>query len=285
MKIFVNSLNRPDTISVHRLLDESGLDYTLILHSEEQRERYLQNPTISPEKILVSNQPVGMALNRNWLLENLVEDGEWYLILDDNITEFQAVPQPEYELPELPVQAQPELYKKLYERPITARQFVEEVCEPSIVEAERIGAKLVGFGSTTNFFFRARKYRHVGYVIGKTQLIKKTSLRYDLSGVQAMDDYLWTAQNLETFGKVLINNYAVALKKHYAPGGIGTYEQRLPAKLRECAWLMERFPGLFRYKEKAGCDPKAEIQIRFSSPAQVEKWRAFMRTRAKAKKA
>lgn len=277
MKIFINSYNRPEIISTHKLLDACGIDYRIVLHNHEQRELYLANPSISPEKILVSNMPVGMVGVRNWVLETQVKEGEWYLHLDDNITEFQCVPEPAYSTAGIDTKADPARFKALFETPVDAKRFLE-VCEDSIKEAERRGAWLVGFASNLNFYFRSKKYRDVGYVIGKTQLIKKGDLTYDLN-VYATDDYLWTAQNLLRYGRVLINNYAVAVKKHYAPGGIGVYDERMKWKVPEVAYLMKTFPELFRFKIKKGSHPKAEIQVRFTSLDQVEKWRAMMRVK------
>lgn len=276
MKIFINSYNRPDVISTPMLLDESGtFDYKIILHNKEEYDRYVLNPKIRPETLLVANQPVGMAGIRNWILENLVKDGEWYMLLDDNFTEFQCVPGEAYQAFSIDTKKESEVAKKLFETKVSFRRVIQ-VAGDSIMMAEKTGAKLIGFGSNLNFFFRSKKFREVGYVIGKMQLIKKTALRYDLN-VSAMDDYCWTAQNLEVFGKVLINNYCVGVKKHYAPGGIGVYEDRLAMKLKEVDYMMKRYPGLFRYKVKTGCHPKAEIQVRFTSLSQVQKWQAFMR--------
>lgn len=276
MKIFINSHNRAYTLTTPKLLDECGIDYTVILHNEGQRSEYEMGGRVDMSKVIVANQPVNMTGIRNWMLESdLIENGEWYVILDDNITEFQMVSPPHYYEEVLPVKKEPSKYKDIYENKVNAIAMLG-VFEDSIREAEKRGAKLVGFASTPNFFFRDRKWREVGYVIGKTQLIKKTDLRYDLN-TTSMDDYAWTALNLERFGKVLINNYFVALKKHYAKGGIGTYAERLPSKIKDCEYLMKRFEGLFRYKIKAGTDPRAELAIRFTSLEQVERWRAFMR--------
>lgn len=277
MKIFINTYNRQYSISTHLLLDKCGIEYKIVLHDLEQYNLYVQNSSIKKECLLVANQPVGMVGIRSWILENLVKDGEWYLLLDDNISCFEAVKEPFYQESILNVKGNPAFYKPIFENEVDATMFLK-ICEDSIKEAERIGAKLVGFASNVNFFFREKKFRDVGYVIGKTQLIKKTNLKYDRN-VFATDDYLWTAQNLETFGKVLVNNYAVAVKKHYAKGGIGLYEDRLKWKLTEVDYFMRRFPGLFRFKIKKGCHPKAEIQLAFTKNKQVEKWRAFMRTK------
>lgn len=277
MKIFISTHNRANIITTPALLDAEGISYTLVFHNVEQLNAYNLAGRFKTPYISVANIPVGMTLMRNWILENLVKDGEWFIILDDNITEFQAVRGEWYKQPELPSRKDPLTMKKVMEEKVSAKYFLG-VLEDCRWEAERRGIHLAGCASNLNFFFRSKKWREVGYVIGKTQVIQKTGLRYDLN-INPMDDYLWTALNLETFGKVLINNYAVAVKKHYAKGGIGTYEERLPAKLKDCEYLMKRFPGLFRYKVKKGCHPKAELQIRFTSNKQVEKWRAFMRSR------
>lgn len=281
MKIFINSHNRAQTLTTPMIFDRYGIDYILLLHNEEQKKEYLKNTLVSPEKIVVANYPVGMTGIRNFLLETMVDDGEWYAIIDDNITSFLAVKDEFYNEKELDVKGNPDFYKNVYENEVTPLRMLE-IFEESINEAEKRGAKLVGFASNTNFFFRGRKWRDVGYVIGKTQLIKKTDLRYDLN-VDAMDDYLWTAQNIEKFGRVLINNYFVAIKKHYAKGGIGTYAERLPKKIKDSKYLVERFDGLFRYNNKKTAEEKAELAIRFTDLKQVERWRAYMRSKSKSR--
>lgn len=271
MKIFICSYNRPGRISVHKLLDADGIDYRIILHDEEQKAAYLKNPSIKPEKLIVANKPPGMTRIRRWVLDTLVEPGEWYLMLDDNITEFQVVKDSHYGQELLPAKESPAFYKDIFENPVPAKRFMECV-EEMRVKAEEIGAYHCGFASNANFFFRERKWRTVGYVIGKATMTRKSDINYE-PGVEAMDDYLFTAQNLLRFGRVLINNFVLPVKKHYDVGGIGTYEMRLPAKIADGQYLMARFPGLFRYVKKAGKPLEAELALRFTSEKQVEKWR------------
>ena len=148
-----------------------------------------------------------------------------------------------------------------------------KVCKEMTDFADRYGIYYCGFAVVDNAYFRVKKYRYVGYVISKLALIKKTPLiDYDLK-IQAMDDYGYTAENLKIFGRVLINNYIFPVANHYQIGGIGTYEERKPKKIADAKYLMNKYPGLFRYKKKVGCDPKAEIQVRFTNPKQVNLWR------------
>ena len=74
MKIFILSKGRPDTIRTHLLF--KGVDYKIVLHNEGERRNYLLNNTIDPNKIIVSGVPFGVAAQRQWIQENLVEKDE-----------------------------------------------------------------------------------------------------------------------------------------------------------------------------------------------------------------
>lgn len=279
MKVVILSKGRPETISTHKLFEREGLDYTLVLHTTGEREDYINAGFVSPEKIVVSNAPFGVSHQRQWIQENLIPAGDWYISLDDNIRSFQCVPEPLYASPQLPVQggdkkAQIEL-KNAFETECSTQRFLD-VCSEMRNIGEKEKAYNLGFGTTPNFYFRGNKYRRVGYVISKAVVRKNMGIPFELVH-QSMEDYAYTAENLLRYGKVLINNYAFPVAGHYEKGGIGTYNERVPAKIRDSAYLMEKYPGLFRYKVKAGCHPKAEIQVRLTSISQVERWRAMMR--------
>ena len=147
-------------------------------------------------------------------------------------------------------------------------KIVDEV----IAKAEHVGTPYGGFAVVPNYYFRAKKWRYVGYVISKLAVIKNVGVKYD-PYIQAMDDYAYTAACLKRFGAVVINNYVFPVAGLYEEGGIGTYDERVPKKICDCAYLMKKYPGLFRYKKKSGTHPKAELQVRFTSTEQVLKWR------------
>lgn len=277
MKIIILSKGRPDTIRTHLLFKDH--DYTLVLHNEMEREKYLKNPTIDPNKILVSNAPIGVAFQREWIQRHMLTHGEWYLSLDDNIRSFKAVPEPEYSQHTLPVQETPAEMKPLFEKECSTDRFLA-ICEDMRRHGEQVGAYNLGFGTTPNFFFRGKKYRYVGYVISKAVVRKNVGIPFEVQA-QSMEDYAYTAENILRHGKVLINNYVFPVAGHYEPGGIGTYPERVDRKIRDSAYLMEKYPGLFRYNVKKGAHPKAELIIRFNSPKQVEAWRQTMHERHK----
>lgn len=269
----IPSKGRSETIKTHKLLDSIGLDYKIILHNESERNDYLKNKTINPDKILVSNAPFGILNQRMWIWDNLIEDGEWFITMDDNIDHFTALSDDLY-YNTIISELEPNLKSKFETNISTKRAF--EIFEETKSKAEEIGACLCGFATVDNFYFRTKKWRDVGYVITKLAIIKKTKyIKYDPK-LEAMEDYGFTAQNLLKFGKVLINNYLFPIAGHYEKGGIGTYSERTPRKVIDCEYLMIKYPGLFRYKVKSGCHPKAELQIRFTSSKQVFEWRNKM---------
>lgn len=273
MKIFIPSYNRPKrayNLSLPYLFEEAKIPYTLALHNPQQLELYALHSGLPAERMRVMNAPIGMSNIRQAILD-IVPEGEWLLMMDDNVTGFTAVDDEYQRLEKLPVKQDPKHYRAIYEQKIPLFRFLEYAQE-TVAKAESIGAKLCGFATTENFFFRDRKWRTVGYVIGRATLIKKTGLKYDLN-IQQMDDYAFTAENLRRFGLVLVNNYAVPQKKHYQNGGCGTYTERLQSKIADCQYLMNKFPGLFSYKKKAGTHPLAELHVRFTREKQVEDWR------------
>src|SRR3990167_11220153 len=96
MQIFIPSKGRAKVICTHKILDP--LDYKIVLHNESEKKEYLKNPSIPPEKIIVSGAPFGMSSAMQWIKSNLATKGEWYLKLDDNIRGFYAYPEPYYSM-------------------------------------------------------------------------------------------------------------------------------------------------------------------------------------------
>jgi hypothetical protein len=265
MKIFIPSKGRAETIRTHKYLERGNIPYKIVLHYEADKREYLKNPSVKEENIIVSNQPYGVANQRRWIRDQL-EMGEKYLLLDDNIDTITGLPEPDYSTP-IDVTTKPHLFKN----ELTPEEFMERVKE-MFSTMEKTGAKFGGLAVVDNYYFRERKYRHVGYVISKVALIEKSEATYDYN-LEAMEDYGFTAENLLIYGRVLINNFMFPVAGHYEKGGIGTYPERLPRKIKDCEYLMQKYPKLFRYKVKKGCHPKAELQVRFTSIKQLEEWR------------
>lgn len=277
MKIIIPSKGRPLSISTHKLFE--GQDYKIVVHNEQEASMYADNPSIPEDKLVVANVPFGVSFIRQWIIDNLIKEGEWFLTADDNIQHFTAVEKSRYDQEELTLETEPDLDEaselaEIFMQKIDNDRFWE-VVNDTVTKAEKTGAEYCGFAVVDNYYFRNKKWREVGYVISKLALIKKSDIGYDPQ-IIATDDYGFTAEQLLQRGKVLINNFLFPVAKHYEAGGIGTYEERTPMKIADCKYLMKKYPQLFRYKKKKGCHPLAEIQVRFTDLTQVEKWRNWL---------
>lgn len=271
LRIVIPSYNRPEAIKTHKILDAFGFDnYAILLHSEEQKPLYLQNKSIRPEKIVVTGEPRGISNQRRWIINKWVPKGEWFITLDDNIERFEGVHPNWYNLTELNVKAG-NFDRSIFSHHVSGQEFLNRVSS-DIEVCEKSGIRYGGFGSVPNYYFLGKKYRYVGYVISKAAFIKNEGQEYD-PHLEAMEDFGFTAHNLFTYGRVLINNWIIPKAGHYEKGGIGTYNERVPRKIQDCEYLMQKYPGLFRYKIKTGCHPKAELQVRFTTLKQLEEWK------------
>lgn len=268
--IYIPSYNRPATIKTTKWLDASNVPYKVLLHSDDCAEAYLAEGIIKEKDIIVTGAPFGVTSQRNWIVENLAIKNEWYISLDDNIRGMKRVVDEHYGKKKLNVQS-PSINQADFNHSFTAEEYVRLV-EEDISVAESINAEYIGYATVDNYFFNSKKYKPVGYVISKACVIKYQGLRYD-PNLEAMEDFGYCASQLVKNNCVLINSWIKPVAGHYEEGGIGTYQKRVPRKIKDCVYLMEKYPDLFRYKVKKDCHPKAEIQFRFHSPKQVVEWK------------
>jgi hypothetical protein len=119
MKVYVPSHNRPDTIKTSKYLEASGIDYRVLLHDTEQEAAYLKAGIVPKGKIIVTNAAPGITNQRNFIRSELVEPGEYYISLDDNISGFTRVVDEYYDLPKLPVDSSA-IKQSEYRQPVTA---------------------------------------------------------------------------------------------------------------------------------------------------------------------
>ncbi len=280
--IIIPSYGRADTIRTHKYLEASGIfNYKIALHTEDCRKEYLKNATIRPETLFVSGLPKGITRQRNWAMDNLVPKNEWFIFMDDNIRTIESVGDEWYYESKIADKDNP-VWRERFKVDCPADKFFKK-CEGQIKMAEKLNVHHSGFATVDNYFFRIKKWRFVGYVISKVVLIKNSGLRYD-ENCKGMGDYGFTAENLLRHGQVLINNFIYPISGHYESGGIGTYEQRLPWKIQDCKYLMEKYPGLFRQPNKSTADQQGELQVRFTNPEQVAVWRGKLLAQEAAKK-
>lgn len=276
-RIFIPTKNRARTITTPRATAFLGSDYTVLVHDSEQREAYIAAGRVDPRRVVVTGVPgdtYGLTRQREWVLGNMVEPGEWIVFADDNVHQVLAVQEPYWHDAKLPVTETPATWSARYKTLAGPKDWMRFVFE-SMAMADKIGAHLVGCATTDNSFFRGTKYRSVGYVSGKLMLWKNDP-GYVWDHTVSMEDFRNTAEHLLRYGCVLVNNYVYPEAGHYEPGGMGTKLERMAIREEDVIHLREMYPGLFRAKERDGKALDIDLGLRYTTREQIEKWRSEM---------
>lgn len=266
MKIFIPSFNRAATIKTHLLL--TGADYKVVLHSEDQKAEYIKHrPELEP--YIVVSGVSGISNQRNWIIDNLMTEGEWSCMMDDNIKAFNKFPNDIYNNENLPYEASK---RYAWEHTYCDIQTLITHFWETAAKADQIGAEYCGFASIDNAFFRKHKWKFASLVVAKMSLVRKGQLRYNPE-IKCIDDYEFSIQNLIKNGKVLVNSYIRPVSTHNNPGGLGTLAERADKKKADVQYLMNKYPGLLRIKNRKNSVEGAEVCLKFYSENGINRWR------------
>jgi hypothetical protein len=264
IKVFVFTYDRYDSITTTKLLDAENINHITLCHSEEAKQKFIDAGRVTPETIVVTGRPKGLANNRNAALD-MMQTGEWAVFLVDDYQQGYEFNQYDgYEHLDLDGAAN-SFVNKAFKREITIGKLIERGVK-NIPLAELIGAKLIGYALHENPFFLKEKYKTYCLADGRAWLVKKTHMRFD-ENVQLIDDTCWTAKNLQTFGRVLVDNWVIPKCKRYTKGAYGTMEERMPQKIKEARYLCEMYGDVVRYAQKAGWPPNSHVQIKTNNNA------------------
>lgn len=260
MRVFVFAYNRFDTMTTPNMLRAEGIPHIVLCHSEADRERFIANGTAERGSIVATGNPRGLPRQRNYAL-SLLKEGEWGLFLNDDLSGVTYL-KDYYDTgaESIPVTTKnTTYYGKQFSAPATLKEFIC-FCHNLTMEAEKRRVYYAGFASNGNPLFRARRYRTQGLVDGRAVLVRKSALRFDESDdAGVIEDHFFTAENIKVFGKVLVDNWVLPLFKRNTEGGYGTIEERAPELRRACAYLLKKYPYLFKYKTKKGYPPFTQV--------------------------
>jgi hypothetical protein len=274
--MYITSHGRPDTISTPALLQ--GLPCMVVVHSDDQADAYFKAGRVF--SVHVSGAEPGMcgkANQQNWILDNLVQPGEWVAMLNDNITGITALPYPQHCSSKIDQAARTgKEWRAMYRTACTPATFAR-ICDEMAKYADTIGADFCGFAACENYFFRQARWRERAVVIGNAFLIKNTGARFALH----QDDIHMYAVQMLRRGTTLTDMYTHIEQEHYTAGGFGAYAKRVPVLLRESKHLHDTYAGLFAYMQQShvpGYVPNTHLKRNLRSVGQVERWRESMRS-------
>lgn len=295
MKIFIPTKGRPVRISTHKYFPSAYV----VVHNEQEAEQYRANATIDPKRILISGAKTdafGLTRQREWVCQTQAKKNEWILFADDNIYYLLAMDKEHYGFPEVLLTAdhtrlseeekatarkEGAIWRPRFNTRVPVERFLREIVPDTVSHCEIIGAHLAGFSLTDNILFRRKKFVDVGYVIGKLMLWHNTG-HVPFDHTVTMEDFYHTAENLKRYGVCVVNNF-VAVRPtncHYLPGGMGTYDERVPYRKRDVETLLARYPGMLAVKDREGFVPGTDLRLLLHSREDVQRWqRAQKRTR------
>lgn len=269
MRVFVFTWDRYDSITTSGMLESAGFDHTVLCHSDEHAEQFIAAGRVRPDRLHVTGAPKGLAYNRNACLD-LMDVDEWAVWLVDDlmrVTELEDY----------------DAMRMAGELPITtknasewARKFRHEVGLDRFMEradalarhTERLGGRLGGFAGYDNALFRRNHWQMNCLADGRAWVVRKSALRFD-EHVQMVDDVCWTAQNLDTFGVVAVDQWVLPLCRRYTAGAYGSIAARTEQKRREVAYLVDTYPQWCATRPKKGWEPGTHVVIRSRSGART----------------
>lgn len=261
MRTFVFGYNRFDSMSTSLMLENEGIDHHVLCHTQEAKEKFIENGTAKANRLIVTNNERGLAYQRNYALD-MMDHGEWALFLVDDlksVTELRNYDRTREE--KLPITtANQNHYGKRFEQEITMSQFMVRA-EQLAAKCESLSCYLGGFAGINNPLYRARHWSYNVLADGRAWVIRKTNLRFD-ENVQLIDDLCWTALNIKHFGLVVVNQWVLPDCRRYSAGAFGSIEERMPQKMKEAAYLVNTYPDLINFKEKAGWPYGSHVVLR-----------------------
>lgn len=271
MRVFVFTWDRYDSITTSAALERDGIDHTVLCHTDEHRDRFVDGGLVHPDRLHVTDQPMGLAYNRNAALD-LMDEGEWAVFLVDDWMRCEQLQDYEQHAAagEIPVTtANASEWGRQFKAPVTMSGFMDR-CVEARDYADAYGAHLVGFAGYTNALFRRQHWKANVLADGRAWVVRKTHLRFD-EHVQLIDDVCWTALNIRTFGIMFVNQWVLPLCRRYTAGAFGSIPERLDMKARECRYLVDTYPDLITFKAKPGWPAGTHVVLR-RNPLTADRW-------------
>ena len=258
MKVFTFFYNRFDTATTSKALNENGINHTVLIHTADDLQKFVKGGTIHG-KAIVTNNGKGLAYQRNSALD-MMDTGEWGVFMCDDFQKIKAYPK-EFifsKTQNIAITQQNQNSYRLKNQIMLKEMFT---WFPKLIElAEKNNIHLIGFGLHDNPMNLRKKFSTRGLADGRFWLVKKSHYKFDLNA-QLIDDVAWTAENLVRHKNVLVLNWCVPYFERYTAGGFGSTTERKALRMKECAYLANRFDPLVKIAEKPNWDYGTHIRL------------------------
>lgn len=258
MKVFTFFYNRFENATTSAALSQNNINHKVMIHSSDDLQKFVKGGTIHGKAVVTGNGK-GLAYQRNSALD-LMDDGEWGVFMCDDFQKIKAYPKQfifsKTQSININHQNQNQFRLKIE---IGLKEMFSWF--PKLIElAEKNNIHLVGFGLHDNPMNLRNKFSTRGLADGRFWLVKKSHYKFDLNA-QLIDDVAWTAENLVRHKNVLVLNWCVPYFERYTAGGFGSTTERKKLRMKECAYLANKFDPLVRIAEKPGWDHGTHIRL------------------------
>lgn len=258
MKVFTFFYNRYETATTSKALNENGISHNVLVHSADDLQKFVKGGTIHG-KVTVTNNNKGLAYQRNTALD-MIETGEWAVFMCDDFQKIKAYSK-EFILSKtqsININHQNQNKYRLKNQ-ITLKEMFNYF--PKLIElAEQNNIHLIGFGLHDNPMNLRKKFTTRGLADGRFWLVRKAQYKFDVNA-QLIDDVAWTAENLVRHRNVLVLNWCVPYFERYTVGGFGSTTERKALRIKECAYLANKYNPLIKIAKKPGWDYGTHIRI------------------------
>jgi|GEM_PF-1736682 len=264
MRVFVFGYDRFENMTTSLLLAGDCVEHTVLCHSDEDRAKFLAGGAVGGE-VVATGLERGLAGQRNAALD-MLGDGEWGVFLVDDLVSVSEVSgydeRRRTRTTELGINMDNQAaFKNGMESPISWDRFMVR-CAETADACDAIGARLGGFCGIANPPWRDRKWKFNGLADGRAWVVKQEPGFRVEAGAGCIDDFGWTAQQIERHGVAVVNQWVLPTAQRYKPGGYGSIDDRLVEKLAAVKYLTARHPGLLRVAAKKNEPAGSHVQFR-----------------------
>lgn len=282
LRVVVPSTAHIPRMTAHKIMLENNYDpWHLVIDNIAQKEAALTLGINSRNIVITDPIPSDLPMHdriawkRDWIERHIISPNEWYVSLDDDVSGWTELPSPwnqqlKIDLDDPPDLDDPSLTWRMMYAIKCPFETVQERWQELIRWCEERKTVYGGFAIENNFFFRTRKFQYQGYVRTGNAVIKNVGLPFYYWRGAMQEDFVRSVDVVARYGSVVINRFVKAESPAFAPGGLGTLEQRRPFLAACAAETMKRWPGLLRFNK--GLDYQLTFALR--SQYSIDMWRA-----------
>lgn len=276
MRYFIiTTAENPGRTVSHQLLERAGVDYAVVVNNASQVlpavALGIPRGRVVVAGVSVSHLPRAggrLTLLRNWVMDALVDYGEWVVLMNDNVRAVNMLSSP---LDRQDFAARPAArWREAYATPLPPRD-VPLLLDDVRRRCVELGALHGGVGHPAgNYFYCPRRWCLRCYVRGDLLVTVNDQTPWCDPGMLLWDDWYRTLHSLRASGHVVCCRYASTDRVvDWGAGSIGPYDERTPFHRLDARRLIDSFPGLVEYNR--GRDDCLRLAVR--SQGQLERWR------------